>query len=94
VFKSTDAGISWHAANIGLNGEGVSVLAIDPVTPTTLYAGISNFIVGVFKSTDGGISWSGLENFMFGHVDTLAIDPQRRPHGAEQVAATGEYSRG
>src|SRR3989449_3553889 len=46
-----------------------SALAIDPLTPTTLYAGTSG---GVFKSTDGGASWSasGLIN-----VSALAIDP-------------------
>src|SRR5882724_701971 len=47
----------------------VTALAIDPLTPTTLYAGTAG---GVFKSTDGGASWSaiGLIN-----VTALAIDP-------------------
>src|SRR6266850_2477863 len=47
----------------------VTALAIDPLTPTTLYAGTAG---GVFKSMDGGASWSaiGLIN-----VSALAIDP-------------------
>src|SRR5262249_18190892 len=52
-----------------------SVLAVDPLTPTTLYAGTSGS--GVFKSIDGGGSWSavnaGLTNPL---VTALAIDPQ------------------
>src|SRR2546427_13189597 len=37
VFKSTDGGASWNAT--GLTGVGVLALAIDPLTPTMLYAG-------------------------------------------------------
>ena len=54
LLKSTDGGATWttiwNAANSGLN-----TLAIDPVTPTTLYAGL---YTGVYKSTDGGASWN------------------------------------
>ena len=49
-------------------------LAIDPATPSTLYAGTDGG--GVFKSTNGGAAWSavniGLTNT---YVDALAIDP-------------------
>jgi photosystem II stability/assembly factor-like uncharacterized protein len=68
VFKSADGGTTWNAINNGLpiNTE-VFALAIDPVTPTTLYAGTNLIPSGqIFKSTDGGISWgsadSGLTN--------------------------------
>jgi hypothetical protein len=51
----------------------IKTLAIDPQTPTTLYAGTSGG--GVFKSTNGGASWNqtGLTNVS---VLSLAIDPQ------------------
>ena len=39
VFKSTDAGATWSAANAGLPNTSVDALAIDPITPQTLYAG-------------------------------------------------------
>jgi photosystem II stability/assembly factor-like uncharacterized protein len=39
VFKSTDGGGAWSAANTGLTVNNVLALAIDPATPTTLYAG-------------------------------------------------------
>jgi hypothetical protein len=60
--------------NTGLTNLNVNALALDPVPPSTLYAGTSNG--GVFKSTDGGASWTamntGLTNL---NVNALAIDP-------------------
>jgi len=63
LFKSTDGSRTWSASDAGLptnvgppqNAYYVSALAIDPVTPTTLYAGRNSD--GIFKSTDGGSSW-------------------------------------
>ena len=40
----------------------IAALAIDPSTPTTLYAGTSGG--GVFKSTDGGGSWRAVNDGM------------------------------
>jgi photosystem II stability/assembly factor-like uncharacterized protein len=79
VFKSLDGGNTWSEADTGLPtttaGVGFHALAIDPVTPSTLYAG--SFGAGAFISTDGGDSWS---DFNAGLTDplvhTLAIDPQ------------------
>jgi photosystem II stability/assembly factor-like uncharacterized protein len=74
VAKSTDGGSTWMGVNTGLTDLDVYALAIDPVTPTTVYSGTSGG--GVFKSTDGGNSWSafsaGLSNL---DVPALAIDP-------------------
>src|SRR5436190_1676610 len=39
VFQSTDGGGSWSAVSSGLTNTGVEALAIDPTTPSTLYAG-------------------------------------------------------
>lgn len=74
VFKTTDGGWNWNAANNGLTSVIVQSLVIDPKTPTTLYAGTGNS--GIFKSTDGGANWNttniGLKNST---VAALAIDP-------------------
>ncbi|MCP3960309.1 MAG: hypothetical protein GY719_20900 [bacterium] len=87
LFKSTDGGDTWSAASGGLflpllagktspPSPGVVALAIDPQTPTTLYAGAD---AGVYKTTDGGDSWSragdplALDGFT---VLKLAVDPQ------------------
>jgi photosystem II stability/assembly factor-like uncharacterized protein len=61
VYRSDDGGTSWHAANTGIENRIVYALAIDPATPTTLFAGVKFGPVGpahVFRSTDGGASWS------------------------------------
>ncbi len=39
MFKSTNGGAVWSALNTGLTATYVFALAIDPATPTTLYAG-------------------------------------------------------
>ena len=39
----------------GLDGQTITALAIDPVTPSTLYAAADR---GVFKSTNGASSWT------------------------------------
>jgi hypothetical protein len=45
---STDGGASWTATNTGLPDFTVTALALDPTTPTTLYAGTRS---GVFVIT-------------------------------------------
>src|SRR5262245_44821260 len=44
VFKSTDGGESWGVTGLAY----IDALVIDPLTPTTLYAGIDNW--GTYKS--------------------------------------------
>ncbi len=74
VFKSIDGGLSWTHSSVGLPQKDSSViggaqqdilaLGIDPVTPSTLYAGVANFTNGgslvaqVYKSTDSGANWA------------------------------------
>jgi len=76
VFKSTNGGASWTAINSGLTGLGsnyVKALGIDPVTPTTLYAGTDGG--GVFGSIDGGASWTAINSGLTNNwVNALAID--------------------
>ena len=59
VFQSTNSGASWSPVNTGLSGGALYVyaLAIDPHTPSTLYAGTGS---GVFQSTNSGGSWSAV----------------------------------
>jgi hypothetical protein len=61
VFKSMDGAGSWQAVNNGLTAGNdlrghVWALAIDPTTPSTLYAGTCSE-GGIFKSTGGAGSW-------------------------------------
>jgi photosystem II stability/assembly factor-like uncharacterized protein len=76
IFKSTDGGASWRTVATGLaanQAEYVEAFAIDPLTPTTVYAGTD---WGVFKSTDGGGRWRLFDKGMGRGVSALAIDPQ------------------
>src|SRR5439155_11678834 len=68
-------GGSWSAANAGQPDTATPrALAIDPTSPSTLYAVVSGS--GIYKSADGGGSWTpintGLTNLL---TLSLAIDP-------------------
>ena len=71
VSRLACAGINIWTSN-GPEG-GIYALAIDPATPTTLYAGTGG---GVFKSTNGGGNWSAVNTGLTNtNVYALAIDP-------------------
>ncbi len=53
VFRSNDRATRWTPVGKGLTS-GVTAIAIDPRTPTTLYAATGR---GVFKTTDGAATW-------------------------------------
>lgn len=72
VFRSTDSGGTWVvASNLG-DGHDFLTLAVDPVVPSTLHAGMRDS--GVFTSTDSGSSWS-VAGLMHQDVSALAVDP-------------------
>jgi photosystem II stability/assembly factor-like uncharacterized protein len=76
VFKSTDGGGSWIAANDGLAGTPqvtVNALAMDSGSPASLYAATSG---GLFKTVDGAASWTSINAGLTGLTPRLlAIDP-------------------
>jgi photosystem II stability/assembly factor-like uncharacterized protein len=88
VFKSDDGGVSWRSVSLGLPGFRVQTIAIDPTTPSTLYAGTLTpdgvDSVGIFKSTDGAASWTAINEGLIDpltgvsplDVWSLAIDPK------------------
>ena len=71
LLITSQAGLVSAGTNVwtsnGPEGGSIYALAIDPETPTTLYAG--TWGGGVFKSTNGGGNWSavntGLTNTLF-----------------------------
>lgn len=67
LFKSTNSGGTWNAANNGLTSKPVSALAIDSSTPSTLYAGTTG---GLFKSINSG----GIEAYTLQGDDLLFQD--------------------
>ena len=84
IFKSTDGGGQWRQVPIPVPAPVViSSLAIDPATPSIVYAAYASGQAGksgVLKSIDGGETWiaaqNGLPDTIF--VNALAIDPSAR----------------
>lgn len=85
LWKSTDAGATWHTATDQLPTLGVSDVAVDPVDPNVMYIGTGDNDasdtkgIGVLKSTDGGNTWgsTGL-NFLITqgrYVSRVMIQP-------------------
>jgi hypothetical protein len=54
LFKTTDDGVQW--LGIGPHVNMVRAFAVDPVNPSTVYAGTS--ADGVFRSVDSGATWT------------------------------------
>lgn len=99
LLRSTNGGASWEKAmnglvyNDNLPVPRINVLAINPQTPTTIYAGTP---AGPFKSTDGGTSWSSIDpGFLFYvWVNSLVIDPQNPANlyvGSSALFTDGVY---
>lgn len=91
VFKSIDGGANWVAMNSpglpNLPFPSVTALAVDPQTPSTVYAAIAPEYGadGLWKSVDGGANWQKVRP---GNVYALAIHP-RNPATIYAGAQTG-----
>ena len=55
IYRSTDAGLTYTAVLTNAGGS-VTDFAVDPKTPTTVYAAVQS--VGVEKSLDDGATWT------------------------------------
>lgn len=79
VYKSTDGGASWSAANQDMIDYRITAVAVDPANPQTVYAGSD--AGEFFKSTDGAQSWNDLsDNLPFERgrhygIRDIRIDP-------------------
>jgi len=73
VHKTVNGGTSWSSTDTGpFPPVLVATMAIDPVTPTNVYAAGFG---AVFKSTTGGGNWTLEDDGIFPLVLSLAIDP-------------------
>jgi photosystem II stability/assembly factor-like uncharacterized protein len=73
LFRTTNGGGSWSAASAGLPDAKLYELAVDPKTPTQLFAATEE---GLFRSTDAGASWARVSNGLEDDdVEAVAIDP-------------------
>jgi len=85
IFRSTNSGAAWTDISNNLPNIPTNALLIDPLTPTTLYAGTD---IGVFRSTDNGGSWTVFNNGL-PPVPVLAFSAQ-----AGGLIQAGTYGRG
>jgi photosystem II stability/assembly factor-like uncharacterized protein len=74
VFKSVDGGANWTTSSTGITNTIITSLALEPTSPTTLYA--STFSGSVFKTINGGTTWTNGSNGLPGTAITkVLLDP-------------------
>ncbi len=95
IVRTDDRGRNWDDFAVGSDVD-PDILAIDPVTPSTLYiggrfGGEDRF--GVFKSTDRGETWRQISNGLpTGWVSALAVDPQESSRIYAAIADAGLFT--
>ena len=75
LYKSTDSGMSWLAANSTPETGPSGLLTVDPTAATVLYGSTDTALL---KSVDSGMTWSALTwdgVASLGYPSALAIDP-------------------
>ncbi|MEM7587866.1 MAG: hypothetical protein AAF560_31045, partial [Acidobacteriota bacterium] len=88
IYRSEDGGDSWSRFDEGLPEiNSFFALAIDPQTPTTLYA---STIGTLYKSVDSGEQWQRSDTGLDGRVADLAIDPTT-PQTLYAAASNGVF---
>lgn len=87
VYKTTDGGNNWDIKKTGLTTDDVHSLAINPATPTILYAAGGG---RVFKSTDGADNWAPSGTGGSLSTSCVAVDP----HAPTTVFACESFSNG
>lgn len=83
--KSNDSGTTWARTGWVTENPQALVLAVDPKSPSTVYAGANR---GVYKSSDGGATWKYLAGNL--QVYALAVDPGN-PSVVFRAVETGIY---
>jgi len=89
LYRSDDAGAKWARLDTPMNGSMVWSLAIDPVDPRVMFAGVGTpSTPGIHRSTDGGKTWERLAveiaaecpNVGTPRPTGIAIDPTDHRH--------------
>jgi photosystem II stability/assembly factor-like uncharacterized protein len=87
VFKSTDSGETWTAAQHLLPDTWVRALAIDPVSSSQIYVATRN---GVYRSVDAGTSWAPI-NAGLPSLDVWSISIDRTGSLLRAATAAGLF---
>jgi len=84
LYRSDDGGGAWRLLDNPMKGSAVWSIAIDPLDPSVLFAGVGTpNAPGIFRSTDAGKSWwrlrvdiaDGCPNVGVPRPTGIAIDP-------------------
>lgn len=85
VWKTEDAGTSWHNVSDGFLDVGaIGAIAVAPSDPRVIYVGTGEASIrgqttspgdGVYKSTDAGKTWAHLGLAATLHIAAITIDP-------------------
>jgi photosystem II stability/assembly factor-like uncharacterized protein len=84
VWKSTDAGATWHSVWDSQPSGSIGTIAVSLSDPETVYVGSGEGLQrpdlstgdGVYKSTDGGATWTHLGLSDGQQIGQIAIDPK------------------
>lgn len=61
LYQSDNGGVRWHRLNTPMSGSMVWSMAVDPVAPRVMFAGVGTpSKPGIHRTTDGGKSWQQL----------------------------------
>jgi uncharacterized repeat protein (TIGR01451 family) len=84
VYKSTNSGDAWTAANAGIADRAVTAIAIHPTNPDIVYIGTS---FSLMKTVDGGATWTSLPwSTSLGSLEILSITIDRQAPDTVYVA--------
>ena len=70
LYRSDDNGSNWTLSNAGFTLVGTFAFAVDPATPSTVFAGGYS---GLTKSTDSGMTWTNVNSGIGGFQTILAL---------------------
>ena len=95
VWKTTDAGRTWHGLLQHEGASAVGALAIAPSSPNVIYVGTGEVAArydiaagdGVYRSDNGGESWTNVGLAATHHIGRILVDP--RDPNRVLVAALG-----
>ena len=84
VFKTTDAGETWHSLWDDQPTGSIGAIAVAPSDPNIIYVGSGEGLArpdlstgdGVYKSTDAGKSWTHLGLRDTQQIGQVAVDPK------------------
>jgi len=91
IWKTTDGGASWVSVGDSLPNLVLAALAVDPVTPSRVYAVLAG--TGIFRSEDGAASWTKIAGDLGtpSGAGVLIVDPSTPSRLFLTAASSGVF---